>query len=224
VHESPLTPWANFYVFVGSAAATLTGLMFVVISLITGTRAPRPREGIAAFSTPSIVHFCAALGVAAIFSAPWHVLWHAGLLLGLAGLGGMAYCVVVLRRMRRQDDYQPVLEDWFWHVIVPLAAYVALVGAALRLPGDPAPTLFLVGAATVLLLYIGIHNAWDNVTYLVVNHFQRPDVDPDDGRRVDVPAEAPAPALPDGEGAPQRRERSGSGDPPRHVASDPPAG
>ena len=30
----PLDTWQNFYVIVGTAAATLTGLMFVVITLI----------------------------------------------------------------------------------------------------------------------------------------------------------------------------------------------
>src|SRR2546428_14082642 len=35
---SPLATWQNFYVIIGSAAATLTGLMFVVITLIAGRR------------------------------------------------------------------------------------------------------------------------------------------------------------------------------------------
>ena len=50
----PLATWQNFYVITGSAAATLTGLMFVVISLIVGTRArvSPASGGIAAFSTP----------------------------------------------------------------------------------------------------------------------------------------------------------------------------
>src|SRR5690242_3512022 len=102
MHESPLTPWATFYVIVGSAAAVLTGLMFVSITVITGTRVRRPAEGIAAFSSPSIVHFSTALAVAVILSAPWHAMWHAGLLLSLYGLGGVAYSVVVVRRVRRQ--------------------------------------------------------------------------------------------------------------------------
>jgi hypothetical protein len=167
MHESLLTPWATFYVIIGSSAAVLTGLMFVAITLVTGTRARRPDVGIAAFSTPTIMHFCVALAVAAILSAPWQVLWHAGLLLGLSGLWGLAYTVVVVRRIR-QAEYNPVLEDWSWHVVFPLVAYGALVVAAMLLPSTPAATLFIVGAATVLLLFIGIHNAWDNVTYIAI--------------------------------------------------------
>jgi len=74
----------------------------------------------------------------------------------------------VLRRVRRQTDYQPVMEDWLFHTILPLVSYTAILVAAFVLPGDPAPALFVIAAATVLLLFIGIHNAWDNVTYIAV--------------------------------------------------------
>lgn len=175
MQESPFAPWANFYVIVGTAAATLTGLVFVTITLVTSVRTRRPAHGIATFSTPSVVHFCGALAAAAILTAPWRVLWHAGLLLALSGIVGLAYLVVVVRRMRGQNDYQPVLEDWVWHAVFPLVAYVALVVASALLSSDPAPMLFVVGAATMLLLFIGIHNAWDNVTYLVVDLLPRQD-------------------------------------------------
>ena len=60
--------------------------------------------------------------------------------------------IIVLRRARRQTDYEPVLEDWLWHTVLPLASYTGLVVAALLLPGYPAPALFVIAAATVLLL------------------------------------------------------------------------
>jgi hypothetical protein len=165
-----LSTWQNFYVIIGSAAATLTGLMFVVVTLIAGVRVrmTSPSEAFAIFNTPSVVHFCAALLVAAILSAPWQALWPASLLLGLSGLGGMIYVVIVLRRARRQRDYQPVLEDWLWHTVFPLVSYTALLVAAIVLPGNPALALFVIAAATVLLLFIGIHNAWDNVIYITI--------------------------------------------------------
>ena len=177
MHEavlSSLAAWQNFYVIIGSAAATLTGLIFVVITLIAGgrVRVSPSSDGIAVFSTPNVVHFGAALLIAAILSAPWQALWNAGLLLGLSGLGGVCYVIIVLRRARQQTDYQPVLEDWLWHTVLPLVSYTALVIAAILLPGNPAPALFVIAAATVLLLFIGIHNAWDNVTYLAIERFR----------------------------------------------------
>ena len=178
---SPLAAWQIFYTLVGTAAATLTGLMFVVITLLVGlrVRVSAPGVGIAAFNTPNVVHFCLALLVAGRLSAPWQALWQVSLLLGLAGLGGAIYVVIVLWRTRRQTDYRPVLEDWLWHTILPLVSYTALLGAAIVLPNDPAPALFVVAAGTLLLLFIGIHNAWDNVIYIVLELSQRENTPPD---------------------------------------------
>src|SRR5947209_4224411 len=167
---SPLATWQNFYILIGPASATLTGLMFVVATLIAGVRVREssPSEAFATFNTPNVVHFCIALLVSAILSAPWQALWTAGLLLGLSGLGGATYVVMVVRRLRRQRDYQPVLEDWLWHTVFPLVSYTALVVAAILLPGQPAPALFIIAGGTLLLLFIGIHNAWDNVIFIAV--------------------------------------------------------
>jgi hypothetical protein len=166
-----LTTWQNFYVLIGSAAATLTGLMFVVITLIAGVqvRVSSRSEAFATFNTPNVFHFGAALLVTAILSVPWQALWTAGLLLGLCGLAGVTYVLIVVRRVRRQTDYQPVMEDWLFHTVLPLVSYTALLVAAILLPIHPAPALFVIGAATVLLLFIGIHNAWDNVRYIAID-------------------------------------------------------
>src|SRR5207245_1360287 len=87
----------------------------------------------------------------------------------LLSIGGVTYSIIVLWRVYgRQGDYRPVLEDWLWHIVLPFASYTALVVAALLLPIFPALALFVVAAATVLLLFIGIHNAWDNVTYMTI--------------------------------------------------------
>ena len=166
---SPLAIWQNFYVIIGTAAATLTGLMFVVITLIAQARVQvsSPGSGIAVFSTPNVFHFGAALLVAAILSAPWQALWPAGLLLGLVGLVGVTYILTVLWLARhRLGEYQPVLSDWLWYTVLPLISYTALVVAALVLPSQPAPAMLVIASATMLLLFIGIHNAWDVVIYM----------------------------------------------------------
>ena len=174
---SLLTQWETYYVLIGAAAATLTGLVFVVITLAAQRRQPATGDAIATFSTPTIVHFCTALAIAAILSAPWGTLWHAALLVGLAGLGGLGYVVAVIRRIRRVDTYRPVLEDWLWYVGFPFVAYIALVVAAALLPGNPGAMLFVIGAAAILLLFVGIHNAWDSVTYLVVTSVEEQNED-----------------------------------------------
>jgi hypothetical protein len=169
---SPLIAWQSFYVITGSAAGALTGLTFVVITLMPASRARGSSHGVTAFSTPTVVHFSAALLVSAILSAPWQALWQAGLVLGLAALAGVAYAAIAVRRVRRSTSYRPDWEDWLWYAILPLVAYTALVVAAILLPSSPVPALFGVGAGTVLLLFTGIHNAWDSVTYLAVHSAQ----------------------------------------------------
>jgi hypothetical protein len=170
VAASSLTTWENFYVITGSAAAALTGLMFVVVTLIAGTSARRSGRTFAAFGTPTVIHFCAALLIAAILSAPWPMLWPACLLLGISGIGGVAYIIVVILRARHQTEYMPVLEDWLWHTIFPLIAYTVLLVAAVLLLNNPILAMFGMGAVTVLLLFIGIHNAWDTVTYIAITY------------------------------------------------------
>jgi hypothetical protein len=165
---SELARWDNFYVIVGSAAGALIGLQFVVLTLI----AERPTVGLAeagaAFGSPTIVHFSAVLFLSAFLQAPWQTIVAAAAGWGLAGFGGVAYTLIVARRMRRQAAYQPQFEDWLFHVWLPLAAYAALSLTCFAANSRTRLALFGVGTSTLLLLFIGIHNAWDNVSYHVL--------------------------------------------------------
>ncbi len=163
-----LNGWENFYVIVGSCAGALIGLQFVVITLI----ASKPIVGDAqaagrAFSTPTIVHFGVVLLLSAIGSAPWKDMTIVTILWGLVGLCGVVYIVVVALRMRVQSAYQPVFEDWLFHVLLPFAAYAVLAISAYVAQFYTSSALFLVGATALVLLFVGIHNAWDAVTYHV---------------------------------------------------------
>jgi hypothetical protein len=166
---SPLGGWESFYVIIGSSAAALTGLQFVVIALVTETRQRTSTNTVDAFATPTIVHFCAVLLVAAVLSAPWPTLVGAALALGVAAVAAVGYALLVTRRARRQTTYKPVLEDWIWHVALPLVGYVNLLAAAIALGRHSTAALFMAAATSVLLLFIGIHNAWDTVTYVALD-------------------------------------------------------
>lgn len=170
----PLHEWEGFYVIVGTSAAALTGLMFVVIAVAAdaGARAATPRS-IETFITPTIVHFCASLLISAILSAPWPRHLGPQIALGLVGMGGLIYSVAVLRRARGVTNYTMVLEDWTWHVAFPLLGYAVTVAASLLLKQQTLLALFLAGGVSVLLLFIGIHNAWDTVTHLTLQRMLR---------------------------------------------------
>jgi hypothetical protein len=173
--------WENFYVIVGSSAGALIGLQFVVMTLIADIPIGRSdAQAGSAFATPSVVHFGVVLLLSAIVSAPWNGIATVGALWGVIGLCGIAYTVIVARRLRVQTSYRPVFEDWLFHVLLPFAAYVMLAVSAYAAHSDARPALFLVGAAALLLLFVGIHNAWDTVTYHVfVRRREQRDVERD---------------------------------------------
>jgi hypothetical protein len=174
MEHTALAGWENFYVIVGSSAAALTGLQFVVITLIAGEDDLRTGDAeLGAFGTPTVVHFCAALLISVIASAPWPGIRSVAVALGLSGLAGVVYAAVILGRTRAQMNYKPVLEDMVWHVFLPLGAYSALLLASLVLVSAPRPSLFGVAFAALLLLFIGIRNAWDTVTWLAIQRQQR---------------------------------------------------
>jgi hypothetical protein len=163
-----LAEWANFYVIVGSSAGALTGLQFVVIALIAEAEATRSMLEIRAFGTPTIVHFCVVLLISAIASAPWHAISWVGFYLGICGAAGMAYSCRVISHARKQTGYAPDAEDWFWYSVLPLAAYATLFAGAVIFAWRPSVALFVVAAAALVLLFNGIHNAWDTVTFIAV--------------------------------------------------------
>ena len=171
-----LAGWQNFYVIVGSSAGALIGLQFVVITLIANRRiVPGQAEAGAAFATPTIVHFGTALLLAGIQTAPWNGVGAVVVLWCVLGLSGIVYEIIVARRMRAQTIYAPVFEDWLFHVLLPFMAYATLAASAYVARSNVAWALFPVGAATMLLLFVGIHNAWDAVTYhLLVRKHEHP--------------------------------------------------
>ncbi|MEA2690207.1 MAG: hypothetical protein QOJ39_3140 [Candidatus Eremiobacteraeota bacterium] len=174
MHEaapSALTAWSNFYVIIGSSAAALTGLLFVVITLVAGDRSRNTSDGVSTFTTPTVVHFSVALFISAVLSAPWSSLIYAGVVLALTGFFGIAYIGLVIHRMRTRLGplYRPQIDDWISYGIVPLIAYGTIFVAAVRLAAAPAGTLFALAGGTMLLIFLGIHNAWDVVTFIAID-------------------------------------------------------
>jgi hypothetical protein len=163
-----LVPWQTFFFIVGSAAAALIGVQFVVITLIATIRRRADAATISAFATPTVVHLGAALLVSAQMAAPWQSLAPLSGALAACGLAGLWYSTVVMLRARRQTGYKPVREDWIWYAILPCGAYADLALGALFLSSGTRVGLFTIGGGALALLFIGIHNAWDAVTHLVV--------------------------------------------------------
>ncbi len=162
-----LAEWESFYVIVGSGAAALIGLQFVVMTLIADRPHIASPEAGAAFATPTIVHFSAVLLLSAVVRAPWQTAATVAALWGLVGFAGLVYGIIVSRRMRKQTTYRPNFEDWLFHALLPSAAYAVLVVSAFAASSHTHEALFGVGAAVLFLLFVSIHNVWDTVIYHV---------------------------------------------------------
>jgi hypothetical protein len=157
--------WHEFYAFAGGAAATLMGLMFVVMSL--GQRTLATEEGsqaMRALFTPIVVFFATVIVVAMLMLIPDPVPRLLGVLLGAIAAAGIIY-MVVSGAHRFWRGHELGFDDLLWYVVLPYVSY-ASIGVATAAIWKGAPFgLDVVAAALLLLLLIGIRNAWDLVVY-----------------------------------------------------------
>lgn len=161
-----LSAWHDFYVMIGSAAAALTGLMFVVITLIRDDKRGASEDGVSTFSTPTVVHFCYSLFTSALMLVPFRSLVPIAIVSGFAGMAGLFYVLRIAIRSSKLESYRPDAEDWAFHVFLPFVAYALLVTGAIAMHAAPPLSLYAPAIAVTLLIFIGIHNAWDVVTFL----------------------------------------------------------
>jgi hypothetical protein len=77
--------------------------------------------------------------------------------------------------MHLQTTYQAEFEDWIFCVVLPLVANLILVLSAFAAFSYVRQSLFGVAAATLLLLFIGIRNSWDSISYHVFHQCREKD-------------------------------------------------
>jgi hypothetical protein len=183
----PIDSWDNFYVIIGSSAAGLTGLTFVVIALASDAMQLR-MWGLRTFVTPVVMHFGSALWLSALLCVPGQTavslaacMLVSGAILGLYG-GATVY-----RMYRSRKEYRPVIEDWIWNATLPLLCYLALLVAGVWLLRQPAAALYFVGASALALLFIGIHNVWDLAVWITI---ERPSVQEQQKKAAEAAASA----------------------------------
>ena len=159
-----LHAWHDFYVFMGTAAATLIGAMFVVASIgggfLTRDRSPEIR----AFLTPTLVHLATILLGSALMLAPGLEAPSLLIPVGAAALAGLAYSGLVAGRLlRRRID----LGDRVWYAVVPFAGYGAMLAAAVMIALWVPASLETLAVSVALLLIAGVRNAWDLILFFV---------------------------------------------------------
>ena len=160
-----LHEWHEFYLLMGSAAAALTGLLFVVVSIgphVVGSRDP---AGVRAFVTPIVVHFTSVGVVSALMLMPPMTAPVLAILLAVGGVGVLIY-LLAIRVHKHWRKNQLGTEDWIAYVAVPVIAYLIILAASMAIWRELTAGFVSLAAATMLLLVIGIRNAWDLVIWM----------------------------------------------------------
>jgi len=159
--------WENFYLLIGSGAAALIGLLFVVATLNTGRDRRTALRGASIYLTPVVFHFAVIVVLSAVAMMPGVIAPAAGGAVGGAGLVGLAVSGLVAVRIRRGDLLEPVHWSDFWYYgMLPSVLYVGLAAAAACLWAGRQGAINAVGLLLLALMLAGIRNAWDLVTWL----------------------------------------------------------
>jgi hypothetical protein len=175
-----LTEWESFYLLVGSAAAALIGLLFIVATLTAGIDRSSIERGTQFYMTPIVFHLGVILVLSSIALAPLLTPTAFGVLCGLAALAGIARSAQVFRGIRNTPADPPT--DWsdkWYYGAGPMLAYVALAPISVAFIMRRQWAEAGVAAVAVVLLLLGIRNAWDLVTYLAPKQ-ATPDAPQDD--------------------------------------------
>ena len=71
--------------------------------------------------------------------------------------------------MLRQKEYKPYPEDWIYYAVLPGVGYFVFAVSSFLLISEPTFALFGMALSSLMLLFIGIRNSWDTVTYHVLS-------------------------------------------------------
>jgi hypothetical protein len=164
-----LAGWHEFYSLLGTASATLVGLLFVAATVCSGVFSSNRRAPLRVFMSASVVHFSGILAVCLIVLAPLQSWLQFGLLVLACGIFGLVYSGLIWRDTVRDSRLIAAidLEDRIWYLLIPVVGYLmeAATGVALALRLDPGCTA--VAVAVGVLMVAGIHNAWDITIWII---------------------------------------------------------
>jgi len=160
-----LTRWHEFFLLIGTAGVTLTGLLVVVVSLGPRVVANQQATGVRAFMSPNAVFFTTTLVVSAVLLVPDLPAKIIGSFLCLGSIASLGYLVYTRAHQQWRQSKLSRL-DWVWFIGFPTSAYLLLLFAGIALLLQLVLSMHAVAAALILLLVTGIRNAWDMVIWI----------------------------------------------------------
>jgi hypothetical protein len=163
-----LRGWHDFYILIGTASATLVGLMFVAASIGSSIFNEEHSASMAAFLTPTVVHFAAALFTALLATIPTESWYSLGGLVGAGGVAGCVFCGRILVDLLIRHRFKVELIDVLFYSLFPVVGYLLAIAAAVLLVLQSEASANLIAAALLTLLFAGIRNAWDMMIWIVI--------------------------------------------------------
>lgn len=163
-----LGPWSGFYTLLGTASATLIGLLFVAASVASGVFRRDRRGALRVFLSASVVNFSSILLLSMVVLSPirsWTLL---GVLIAACALLGLTHTGLACRDALRDGLMGSIdLEDRTWYLLMPLAGYLLEIGSGVALSLQTGEGCIVLAVSAGLLLLVGIHNAWDITVWSV---------------------------------------------------------
>jgi hypothetical protein len=158
-----LIQWRDFYVMIGTASGAMIGATFIVATLTANLE--KRTLGMRGFITPMAVHLGSVLVGSAILTVPTLTPISLAILLGTGGIGGAVYSIIAAMRIWH---LQLDLDDRAFYIVLPIMAYATMATAAIMACTHDEPTFETLAVALVGLLVIGMRNAWDMASFVIM--------------------------------------------------------
>jgi len=157
--------WQAFFGVTGAAAATLTGLLFVVVSFMQGRDASKTARGVMLFMSPIVFHLVSVLAISALALAPGGEGTAILAVMTIWAAFGLAYATPLAVRLALTPDASH-WSDFWWYGFAPALVFLELTAGAASVWRHWPHAAAAVALGLLALLAVAIRNAWDLVTWL----------------------------------------------------------
>lgn len=161
--------WSDFFLLVGSAAAVLIGLIFVVISLLQDRSRSTVLVGSRLYMGPIVLGISFVLTLSAAALTPGLGGRSFALLTGLIAVWGLVRGImstVGIQRLSQIDDGPPHWTDIWFYGVIPSALYILFGIVAVAYWRDCWWADFALAGVITAALLLAIRNEWDLITWI----------------------------------------------------------
>ena len=159
--QATLTSWHDFYITMGTASASLIGLLFVALSINVDAINGSSREDLRAFAEQAFSSFSTVLLIAVIFLIPTANPGSLGIAFVALGLGAGARMVRRGPAIWRSVRHGRLGERMFWRFVLPAAAVIGLVICGLGLLVGNASSPYWLVTVIIAMLLSAARSSWD---------------------------------------------------------------